>query len=186
MTETNIGGQVQIGKNMADRSKYLERFSVSQSLNMPVSRQELWQVISRAGNLEDCHPFCRSNIAIKWGDDEKIDQLEYLNGLTYLRKFLSWDEHNGYELMIGNEIDKQSFVIWQIDELAEHQSRLIITVFPYLFSNWWRLPYYLIYRFYIKPRLASYLKSVLNGFHYNISLKKKVPRNNFGKHPWFS
>ena len=186
MTVTPIGGLVQNGKNMVDKNQYLKRYSVSQSLDMPASRQELWQIISREGNLEDCHPFCKANTPVTWNDQERTDQLVYLNGLTYLREFLVWQENNGYELIIGNKAHNQSFVIWKIDEITEYKSRLTITVYPYLFSNWWRLPYYLIFKLYVKPRLTNYLKSVVKGFSYYIETNQSVPKNHFGRHSWFS
>ena len=45
---------------------------------------------------------------------------------------------------------------------------------------------FLPFIFYIRPKLRNYLKSVLNGFSYYSRTGKSVPRNNWGKHSWFS
>ena len=38
----------------------------------------------------------------------------------------------------------------------------------------------------LKPYLRSYLRSVIMGFEWYITKDERVPRNAFGKHPWFS
>ena len=73
--------------------------SVKQSFD--VSSDALWELVSAPGNLNDSHPFCKSNEAIQWDEEGHIDRLVYLNGRTYIRQFLTWDEGEGYTLRIG-------------------------------------------------------------------------------------
>ena len=56
------------------------------------SIESLWELISLPSNLELFHPFCRSNKAIKWSGENSIDELIYLNGLKYIRKFTKWEK----------------------------------------------------------------------------------------------
>ncbi len=104
-----------------------------------ISSEALWKLISHPGNLNDCHPFCKSNEVIEWNEDVHVDRLVYLNGRTYIRQFLTWDEGEGYTLRIGEENGLQSFVQWKIDAVSENKSRLTITVHPYLLADIQRL-----------------------------------------------
>ena len=56
-----------------------------------------------------------------------VDWLAYLNGRTYIRQFLTWNEGDGYTLRIGEENGLQSFVQWEIDAISENKSQLTIT-----------------------------------------------------------
>ena len=115
-----------------------------------------------------------------------MDTLKYLNGFEVVRKFQTWDEGEGYSLMIGRDGGRQSFVEWSISEISEEKSTLKIRVHPHLLSDWNRITASLAYLFYIRPKLRKYLFSVTRGFKWQIKNKKKIPRNHFGKHPWFS
>jgi len=151
-----------------------------------VSQNDLWILISQPGNLNDCHPFCKSNDTIQWNHENRIDRLVYLNGRTYIRKFLTWDEGKGYTLYIGEENGLQSFVQWEIDAISENKSQLTITVHPYLLAGYPRLLSFLPYQFWIKPKMRRYLHSVVSGFEYVARTGKIVHRNHFGRHSWFS
>ena len=151
-----------------------------------VSSDVLWKLISVPGNLNDCHPFCESNEVIQWDEDGHIDRLVYLNGRTYIRQFLTWDEGKGYTLRIGEENGLQSFVQWEIDAISENKSQLTITVHPYLLAGYPKIVSYLPYQFWIRPRMRRYLRSVVFGFEYVARTGESVPRNHFGRHPWFS
>ena len=151
-----------------------------------ISAENLWKLISSPGYLNDCHPYCLNNEVLQWDEEGHKDCLIYLNGLTYIRNFQSWNEGSGYTLNIGEEGGKQSFVIWSIEEISENKSKLSITVYPYLLANLPRIISFLPYTFWIRPRLENYLKSVLTGFEYVSINNEPVPRNYFGRHPWFS
>ncbi len=154
-------------------------------MEFELSRDELWDLISPPGNLNHNHPFCKSNEVISWGEDNHIDKLVYLNGRSYIRKFLSWEEGKGYSLSIGEENGPQSFVVWTIESIGIH-SKLTITVYPFILAKIPKFVAIIPHFLWVKPRLNSYLKSVLLGFkHFSLS-GEIVPRNHFGKHPWFS
>ena len=51
------------------------------------STDELWTLISAPGNLNDAHPFCKTNEALTWNGEEHVDRLVYLNGRTYVEGF---------------------------------------------------------------------------------------------------
>ena len=187
MTAPHIGGQVQSGKNMAEQiSQYKKRRSIRQELTFPVSKAELWEMISRPGNLNECHPLCRTNEALEWQEGSHQDRLVYLNGRTYVRQFINWNIGEGYDLIIGEVDGPQSYVVWELSEQGENTSSLSITVYPYLLENLNPVLSYLPFILYIKPKLSTYLKSVVKGFAYYAEHKQAVPRNHWGRHSWFS
>ncbi len=161
------------------------KHSVSFEKKIGSSKKELWELISSAEHLNLVHPFCMSNESIHWDKQNSKDVLVYLNGMVYFRDFTSWDDENGYELMIGRKRGKKSRVVWKIKSDDKSVS-LKITVFPYLLSNWPRIMSLIPYKFIISPLLKSYLKSVISGINYYLINQKPVKKNHFGKHIWFS
>ena len=156
------------------------------TLNFKQPSKTIWNIISAPNNLELFHPFCKENTVVSWNSMPYIDELEYLNGLKYFRKFVNWDPLKGYTLNIGKKEGKQSHVIWEIKEIDDLNCSLSITVYPHLLSNWPNFFSYIPYKLFIKPRLYNYLFSVISGLKYHLDNNKKVPKNHFGKHKWFS
>ena len=146
---------------------------------------KLWKIISEKSNLELFHPFCKKNNVIKWSSNDSIDEIEYLNGSVFRRKFYNWIEKEGYDLYIGAHGKPKSHVSWRIkkDDLKTH---IKITIHPYLFNlnnhHLNLVPYYLM----VKPLMAKYLHSVLNGLKFYAEFDRIVSKNQFGRHIWFS
>ena len=163
----------------------MKRFKSSNSKFYKCSKKVLWETISSPNYLNNVHPYCEKNSVIYWKKDRHEDRLVYLNGLTYERKFTAWKTDEGYDLWIGNDNKKQSFVEWRIKEEGSGV-RLSITVYPYLLSNWPKALSFLPYFLYINIKLKSYLYSVLSGIEWFIDKKTPVSKNKFGKHSWFS
>ena len=163
----------------------MKRFKSSNNKLYKCSKEVLWKTISSPNYLNDTHPYCDNNSVIHWEKDLHEDELVYLNGLTYRRKFSDWKPGEGYDLWIGNSNKKQSFVEWRIKE-EENGVRLSITVYPLLLSTWPKIFSFLPYFLYINIKLKSYLNSVLSGIEWFIEENTPVPRNKFGKHSWFS
>ena len=149
------------------------------------SVENLWEVVSSPNYLNNVHPFCKENSIIKWNNDHHEDKILYLNNKTYIRKFVSWKALKGYDLWIGDNNKDQSFVEWRLEK-AGNRSKLTITVYPFLLSNWPRILSFLPYFLYINIKLKSYLFSVLSGIDWYIKENTPVPKNQFGKHSWFS
>jgi len=72
---------------------------VSGVINAPVG--EVWAAISAPGNLELCHPFCAENPVEAWPGVGSRDEVHYLNGTVYTRRFHTWIDGVGYDLDIG-------------------------------------------------------------------------------------
>ena len=161
-------------------------FYAENSVIIDAPKSEVWKSISSPGNLNNSHPFCQENTVQNWPGEESVDTLEYLNGFIIVRKFQSWNEGEGYSLLTGREGGRQSFVEWSLSEVNEKRTLLKIRVHPHLLSNWNRITASLAYLFYIRPKLRKYLYSVTRGFEWHIKNRKKIPRNHFGEHPWFS
>ena len=166
-------------------SIFRKRLSVSHSIDLDINADQLWKLISAEENLNASHPFCKTNKVIEWGDGKYSDRLVYLNNRTYIRKFQTWEEGNGYTLLIGEENGPQTFVEWVIQSLGD-KSKLTITVYPFILAKLPKVIAFLPHKLWVQPRLKSYLKSVLMGFNHYATTGEIVPRNHFGKHPWFS
>ena len=149
------------------------------------SVENLWKVVSSPNYLNNVHPFCKENSIIKWNNDHHEDKILYLNDKTYIRKFVSWRALKGYDLWIGDNNKDQSFVEWRLEKVG-NRSKLTITVYPFLLSTWPRILSFLPYFLYINIKLKSYLFSVLSGIDWYIKENTPVPKNQFGKHSWFS
>ena len=149
------------------------------------SVENLWEVVSSPNYLNNVHPFCKENSIISWNNDHHEDKILYLNDKTYIRKFVSWRAFKGYDLWIGDNNKDQSFVEWRLEKVGS-RSKLTITVYPFLLSTWPKIFSFLPYFLYIDIKLKSYLFSVLSGIDWYIKENTPVPKNQFGKHSWFS
>lgn len=153
-------------------------------IDAPIS--SVWDAISKPGNLNNCHPFCKENTVVTWSEEKSVDLIQYYNGRELERFFFSWDEGKGYKLMISRRGGRQTEVHWEIEAVEKEKSILKITLYlPHLNNTpvilrW--LPHFL----YIKPKMKKYLNSVVRGFEYYITTGKPVEKNQFGSHPWFS
>lgn len=148
--------------------------------------QTVWETISMSGNLELCHPFCASNPVQVWPGSNSRDEVHYRSGWVYERHFRQWIDGVGYDLEIGRRGGRSSFVSWRIFPDSNSSCTLRITVYPHVLQNipiairW--LPHVLR----LRPMLREYLDSVVRGFEWYITRGEPVPRDNFGRHPWFS
>lgn len=164
--------------------KYLK--PCSDSIVIKTDSQRVWNVISKQGNLELCHPFCKSNPIEKWAGDKSIDYVNYYNGVKYQRIFTNWIDGQGYDLLIGRKNGEKSKVIWRINQLDDKSCELKITIYPHDIIKYSNIIKFLINSLYVKPMLRKYLSSVLKGFQYFIETGKPVKKNQFGTHKWFS
>ena len=163
----------------------MQRFKTSNSMNYECSVEDLWEIISSPNYLNNVHPFCRENSIIQWYKDKHEDKIVYLNNMTYIRRFVSWKTFEGYDLWIGDNNKNQSFVEWSLEKV-DSGAKLAITVYTFLLSSWPKVFSFLPYFLYINIKLKSYLFSVLSGIDWYIKERTPVPKNQFGKHSWFS
>jgi hypothetical protein len=138
------------------------------------------------GNLELCHPFCASNPVQEWPGPNSVDEVHYLSGWVYVRQFCNWIDGVGYDLNIGRKGGNQSFVYWRINEIDENNCTLRITVHPHALQKLPAAIRWLPHFAKLRPALQSYLDSVVKGFEWYVTRGAAVPRNQFGRHPWFS
>lgn len=147
---------------------------------------DVWSAIAAPGNLEACHPFCAKNPVTTWPGANSVDEVHYLNGVVYERRFKAWFDGEGYDLEIHSRGRKIASVEWRVSRVDGHNSRLRITVFPHALDNRSAVVRWFAYRFVVRPRLRQYLESVTGGFEWFVEKAEPVPRNHFGTHPWFS
>jgi hypothetical protein len=168
--------------------KNLNRFKwpITASRKIETSPQNVWLAISRPGNLEDCHPFCEKNPVDQWPGVGARDTIHYYSGWVLDREFTNWIDGVGYDLTIGREGGRKSYVSWQITAEQENVSTLSITIYPHIFQNIPTVIRWMPHIVAIKPFLHSYLESVVKGFDWFITTGKSVQMNQFGTHKWFS
>ena len=165
--------------------KYFYKRSVSceQEIDTPLSK--LWEIISKPSHLEQFHPFCKKNEALKWPGIESQDILTYLNGKAYKREVIEWNVKESFSLIIGEDDGPKSYVKWQFKNNIRN-TNVKITVYPHLLIGWPKIFSYLPYKWYITPHLKSYLKAVLSGLKQYAENGEIIKENMLGVHPWFS
>lgn len=149
-------------------------------------RANVWAAISKPGHLVDCHPYCAANPVTVWPGPESRDEVHYLNGVVFERRFRRWDDGSGYELEIGRRGGPASYVTWALEDAPSDRSRLCITVHPHLLQGWPGVVGALPYRLWLRPRLEAYLDAVTRGVEWFVTRGERVPRDRFRPHPWFS
>lgn len=158
--------------------------SIKEAITIQSSNSEVWKILSAPSHLELFHPFCKRNTPLSWNDSEnKLDEIEYLNGLVYKRVFRVWEKHS-FSLTIVQREKSIAHVEWILSE-ASSSTKVKIIVYPFN-SNQPKILYLALFFFYIRPKLKQYLKSVLGGLKYYVENKKETPRNILGKHSWYS
>jgi hypothetical protein len=162
------------------------KWPIAASRTIEASSDEVWSVISSPGNLEDCHPFCESNPVDQWPGVGSRDTIHYYSGWVLQREFSNWIDGVGYDLVIGREGGRKTFVSWRIGTEEEGLSRLTITLYPQILQNIPVVVRWIPHVVYIRPMLQTYLDSVVKGFEWFITSGKAVKKNQFGSHPWFS
>ena len=165
--------------------KYRSQWPVSFEQEINTSLSSLWEIISKPGHLENFHPYCKKNEALKWPGIDSQDLLTYLNGKIYKREIIEWYEKNSFSLVIG-EVDRpKSFVKWEFKDNKKN-SKVKITLYPHLLLNWPKFFSYLPYKCYIKPQLRRYLKAVLYGLKLYAEKDQIIEEGVHPSHPWFS
>jgi hypothetical protein len=158
---------------------------IAKSQKFKCTRSELWNIISMPSNLELFHPFCEKNPISNWPGINSADTIHYYNGLKLERNFINWEDNIGYDLIIGTKNGEKSFVSWRIKE-RDNISELTIAVYPYLNNRGSKITNFLPFFIIIRPSLGKYLNSVLQGLEFYSRTNKKVKKNQFGTHNFFS
>lgn len=162
------------------------KWPVAAEQTIAAPAKEVWHVISKPGNLELCHPFCARNPVQVWSGADSRDEVHYLSGRVYERRFGQWLEGTGYDLEIRSRDDALASVSWRITPIDEQSCTLRITVYPYAFQKFPVVVRWFMYVLRLRPMLGAYLESVVKGFEWYVTRGEPVPRNQFGKHVWFS
>ena len=166
----------------------MEKFKwpISVIQKVEASPEDIWSAITKHENLKDFHPFCEKNPVQEWPGVGAIDEVHYYSGWILQRRFTNWIDGIGYDLLIGREGGRQSYVSWRITEEENGMGALRITIYPHALLKipvairW--IPHLVVMR----PMMHSYLESVLKGFEWFIRTGEPVRKNQFGSHKWFS
>lgn len=184
---TRIGFRLIVIASMASQEFTLGfKWPVAVERAIAVPELTLWNAISMPGNLFVCHPFCAANPVHVWPGPDSRDEVHYLNGLVFVRRFSRWTEGVGYDLEIGTRSGKTSSVSWRITPIDAQNSILKISVFPHVLQTLPVTIRWCPHVLWLRPMLKKYLESVVKGFEWYVIRGEPVPPNKFGKHPWFS
>jgi len=135
------------------------------SIKINASNKHIWDIISAPNSLELFHPFVKFNPRIVWNDNQKIDSVEYYNGMSYNRSFIEWIDGTGFDLKINYSVVK-----WRISSGVTIES---ITEK----NNTWSVD---------QIMLEQYLSHVLRGLKFYAETGILVKQDQFGKHVLFS
>ena len=172
--------------NLSSENNQKFRWSVANKLEINANADEVWKTISTAGNLANCHPFCRKNPVKQWGGVGSQDSIFYYSGLVLYRNFTHWIDGVGYDLEIAERKgNNMSRVSWRIFPKGD-KSELLMAIQPYHLQDMLLIPRWFAHYSYLRPTVKKYIISVLKGFDWYISTGKPVDRNQFGSHKWFS
>ncbi|RME01675.1 MAG: hypothetical protein D6814_01030 [Calditrichaeota bacterium] len=162
------------------------KWTVLASQRIEAPPQKIWSAIATPGNLENCHPFCEENLVYKWPGIGSRDAIHYYSGWILQREFVNWIDGVGYDLTIGKEDGRKSYVTWRITEERGKTGRLTITIYPYIFQKVPVAIRWILYTVKVQPELSRYLESVVKGFDWYITTGQPVKKSQFGSHNWFS
>jgi hypothetical protein len=118
---------------------------------------------------EACHPFCERNPVQAWPGPGSRDEVHYLSGWVYERRFKNWFEGEGYDLEIGRPGGGQSAVSWRITSISSEECALRITVRPGGLQKYPAVVRWVPFLLWRRPKLRSYLDSVVRGFEWHVT-----------------
>ena len=97
---------------------------------------QMWQVISTPGYLELCHPFCERNPVQRWAANGARDTIHYYGGRVVHRRFTTWLERVGYDLVVVDNVGvEQARVRWRIEPESNAACRLTVSLHVPLHTN---------------------------------------------------
>jgi len=162
------------------------KWPVSVSRKYEAPPWNIWSAIAKPGNLRAFHPFCEKNPVYEWPGVGSKDAVYYYSGWVLQRKFINWIDGVGYDLLIGREGGRKSYVSWRITDERKDISTLKITIYPHSLQNIPTAIRWIPHIAAVQPSLNRYLDAVLKGLEWFINSGKPVRKNQFGSHKWFS
>jgi len=170
----------------AEQTRRRFKWPISADVEIAATVETVWQTIASPDSLIASHPFLVDNPIAVWPGANSHDEVHYLNGVVYERRFRDWQQEEGFDLEIFHNGKASAWVSWRIVPMAVDRTNFSITVYPLVMQRLPAIVRWLPYLVVLRPRLRAYLESVVQGYEWYISKGAPVPRNQFGKHPWFS
>ena len=173
-----------LSRQQVDSLKFVP--AAHKGLSISARQDEVFALLSQPGHLESFHPFCKENLVVAWESEDRRDRIVYNNGRILDRQFVSWTDGEGFELLIGESVEKRSLVSWSLKASQPGKCVAHISVQPYLYATLSGPASTLVHKFWIQKSLVRYLESVLLGLKHFCETSEKVEANKWGIHPWFS
>lgn len=147
---------------------------------------DVWAVISKAGNLEDVHPFCERNDVEVWPGPGARDHVRYYSSLHYQRDVLEWRDGTGYVLALGPPSGKIAIARWSVAPSGSHGCALTIEVTSFVRDDVSPESRRRYESEVINGAIPPYLESVVRGVAHYSETGIPVVRNQFGPHRIYS
>ena len=170
----------------SDLTRQLFRWPISANVQIAAPVDTVWRIIASPDSLIAAHPFLADNPIEAWPGANSRDEVRYLSGVIYERRFRGWQDGEGFDLEIFHKGERSAWVSWRIVPTDADRTNLSITVYPLAMQHLPAVVRRLPHLFVLRPRLRAYLESVVRGYEWYITKGEPVPRNQFGAHPWYS
>ncbi len=158
-----------------------EHVRLARTIQAPAA--DVWKVISKPGELNKYHPYCRENIPVyKWPSVGSRDGVSYYSGLYFERDFIYWREGAGYDLQISPS-PKDGVDLLEFATAWGTQSELSLTVTPILESYLVETTKKSYMQTYFGKSIEVYLDSLLRGVEQFVTTGQEVKPHSSGPTP---
>lgn len=161
-----------------------ESVRLARTIQAPAA--DVWKVISKPGELNKYHSYCRENKVYKWPGAGSRDGVAFHSGLYAERDFMYWREGAGYDLQIGPPPRKVAWSSWNIRPLGVAQSEMSIMDTPILESHLLETTKKIYMQTYFGKSIEVYLDSLLRGIEQFVMTGQVVKPREFGTHPVYA
>lgn len=160
-------------------------FKISAQIQINITKEKLWKIITEPGHLKNYHPFCDYHQKSDWNGVGSKDTSKSYAGKIINREIIEWDEGQSYRIKMDNLDKHDTKVKFEIIEINK-KTLIKISLETNAYRKTPRLIWYPVSIFLLKPSYIKYFNSLLRGLKYFSETGNKVARNQFGNHLKYS
>ena len=158
---------------------------ISAQIQIDISPNNLWKIVTAPGHLKNYHPFCENHEKSAWDGVGCKDKSKSYAGKIINREIINWVEGAHYQIKMNNNDTHDTRVSFDVFE-EEGNTFYKITIITNAYRNMPRPLWYFLSFLIIIPSYKKYLHSQLQGLKFYSETGKKVRRNQFGSHKKYS